>query len=397
MKLARRVRDLSGEGAFDLLARVQKLEAQGRDIVSFAIGEPDFDTEKHVKEAAVAAIRGGLTHYTPTAGTARFREAVVRFLKRERGLDIDASRVVVTPGVKPVLFCAILSCVDQGDEVIVPSPGFPAYESLIRYAGGIPVALPLREERDFVVDPDELESLVTERTSMIIVNSPHNPTGSVLPRETLERLAAVAEKNDLWVVSDEVYSSMVYEGDFVSALSIPALAERAIIVDGFSKTFAMTGWRLGYGVMPESLVASFSMLLTNSVSCTAAFTQEAGIAALEGSQEGVAAMTASYRRRRDLLVAGLNALPGVSCRTPRGAFYAFANVTGACAALGLASARELQGRLLEEAGVAVLARSCFGRPCPGEAGQYVRFCYATSEGRIGEGLERLRTFFASAS
>lgn len=397
MKTAKRASHLSGEGAFEVLARVQALEAQGRDIVSFAIGEPDFDTESHVTEAAVSALRGGATHYTPTAGTVPFRQAVSRFLGRERAVDVDASRIVVTPGVKPVLFCAILSCVDEGDEVIVPSPGFPAYESLVRYSGATPRPLPLREERDFVVDPAELESLVTPRTSMIILNSPHNPTGSVLPRPTLERIGEIAARHDLWVVSDEVYASMVYEGAFTSALSVPSLADRTIVVDGFSKTFAMTGWRLGFGVMPEPLVPLFTTLLTNSVSCTAAFTQEAGIAALDGPQGGVKAMTDSYRRRRDLLVDGLNALPGLSCRLPKGAFYVFANVTGACRSLGLASAGELQRRLLDEAGVAVLARNCFGVPFEGEEGHFVRFCYATSEAQIVEGLARMRAFFAQAS
>ncbi|MBL3592141.1 MAG: pyridoxal phosphate-dependent aminotransferase [Synergistaceae bacterium] len=397
MKIADRSRKLSGEGAFEVLARVQALEAQGRRIVSFAIGEPDFDTEDHVKEAGIRAIRDGVTHYTPTGGTVAFREAVARFLRRERGVTVEASQIVVTPGVKPVLFCAILSCVDAGQEVIVPSPGFPAYESLVHYAGATPVLLPLREERDFVVDPDELESLVTDRTAMILLNSPHNPTGSVIPRQTLERIGAIAKKHDLWVLSDEVYASMVYEGDFVSALAVENLADRTVIVDGFSKTFAMTGWRLGFGVMPSCLVEPFTTLLTNSVSCTAAFTQVAGIAALDGPQEGVAAMTASYRRRRDLLAEGLNALPGLTCRPSRGAFYLFANVTEACRRLKLPSAEALQKRLLDEAGVAVLARNCFGTPYEGERGEFIRFCYATSEAEIGEGLKRLKDFFASAS
>lgn len=389
MRIAERVNKLAGEGAFDVLTRVRALEAQGRSIVSFAIGEPDFDTEDRVKEAAVRALRGGATHYTPSEGSRDFRESVARHVSRTRGIEVDPEEVVCTPGVKPILFYAIMTCVEAGDEVILPSPGFPAYESLVAYAGGTVVRLPLREELDFAFDPLELERLVTPRTKMIIINSPQNPTGGVLGREELNAVARISAERDIWVLTDEVYSSMVYDGEYASYLSVPGAKDRAILVDGFSKTWAMTGWRLGFSVMNRKLAPHFTRLLTNNVSCTAAFSQAAGIEALEGPQDYVQEMTGSYRRRRDLLVQGLQALPGFSCREPKGAFYVYANVTDLCREKGLSGAEELQAKLLEEAGVAVLARSCFGQRFEGEREEYLRFCYATSDDQIREGLDRL--------
>lgn len=392
MRIARRVNQLAGEGAFEVLSRVRALEAQGRSIVSFAIGEPDFDTEGRVKEAAVQALRRGATHYTPSEGSRDFRESVARHVSRTRGIEVAPEEVVCTPGVKPILFYAIMTCVDAGDEVILPSPGFPAYESLVAYAGGVPVRLPLREELGFAFDPEELERLVTPKTKMIILNSPQNPTGGVLGRQELEAVARISEEHDIWVLTDEVYSSMVYDGEYESYLSVPGAKDRAILVDGFSKTWAMTGWRLGFSVMNRELAPHFTRLLTNNVSCTAAFVQEGGIEALEGPQDYVHQMTGSYRQRRDLLVEGLGGIPGFRCQMPKGAFYVYANVSELCREMGISGAEELQTRLLDEAGVAVLARTCFGQRYEGESDEYVRFCYATSDDQIREGLERIRKF-----
>lgn len=389
MQIAKRSGRLLGEAAFDVLARVKEEEGKGRDIVSFAIGEPDFDTPQRVKDAAIRALQEGATHYTPSPGTAAFRQAVAKKVSAQAGVAITPQQVLAFPGVKPVLFCSLMSIIDEGDEVVMPTPGFPAYGSLIRYAGGTPVPLPLREDRGFGFDARELRRLVGPKTSAIIINSPHNPTGGVLTDEQLQTVADLAEEHDLWVVSDEVYRAFVYDGGHTSFLSLPGMRERTILVDGFSKTYAMTGWRLGYGVMPDELVPRVSLLVTNSVSCTSAFTQAAGVAALDECDDDVAAMVEEYRVRRDLIVEGLNGLPGVRCPEPPGAFYAFANVTELCARLGLDGAEALQDYLLEHAGVAVLARSCFGDRFPGERDEYLRFCYATDRARIGEGIDRL--------
>ncbi len=390
MRLADRRERLMGEGAFDVLAKVKELEAQGKNIISFAIGEPDFDTPAHIKEAAMEALRRGETHYSPSAGIKQLRESVARYIEKSRGVPVRPEEVVVCPGAKPALFCGVFCCVNEGDEVIYPSPCFPAYESLVRYVGAVPVPLPLKEERVFSFDPRELEALITPKTKMIIINTPQNPTGGVLPSSDLDLIAELAVKHDLWVLADEIYCAIIFDAAFDSILSRPGMKERTILVDGFSKTYAMTGWRLGYAVVREELVAHFSKLLTNSVSCTATFTQWAGVAALEGPQDCVEEMVASYKRRRDMLVDGLNEIPGFKCLKPQGAFYAFANVTGACRNLGLKGAEELQDYLLNEAGVAVLARTCFGNRVPGEIEEYVRFCFATSENAIKEGLSRIR-------
>ncbi|HPQ36529.1 MAG TPA: pyridoxal phosphate-dependent aminotransferase [Synergistaceae bacterium] len=392
MKIATRVEQLAGEGAFEVLSRVEALQAQGKHIISFAIGEPDFDTEDRIKEAACQALRQGATHYTPSAGTRRFREAAARYISRTRKVEVSPDCVIAAPGVKPLLFYSILTCVDEGDEVLLPSPGFPTYESLVRYAGGVPVRLPLREELDFSFSPREMEELVSPKTKMIILNSPHNPTGGVLEREALEAAARISRERDIWVLSDEVYSAMVYEGEYQSYFSLEDVRDRTILVEGFSKTWAMTGWRLGLAVVPQKLVSPFSRLIINSVSCTAAFTQEAGIAALEGPRDYVEHMMKSYEKRRRLLTEGLQAIPGIRCSLPKGAFYVYANVTELCERKNCATAEALQHKLLEEAGVAVLSRSCFGAPYPGEKEQYLRFCYATSEENLREGLRRIREF-----
>ncbi|HPJ25470.1 MAG TPA: pyridoxal phosphate-dependent aminotransferase [Synergistaceae bacterium] len=392
MKIATRVEQLAGEGAFEVLSRVEALQAQGKHIISFAIGEPDFDTEDRIKEAACQALRQGATHYTPSAGTRRFREAAARYISRTRKVEVSPDCVIAAPGVKPLLFYSILTCVDEGDEVLLPSPGFPTYESLVRYAGGVPVRLPLREELDFSFSPREMEELVSPKTKMIILNSPHNPTGGVLEREALEAAARISRERDIWVLSDEVYSAMVYEGEYQSYFSLEDVRDRTILVEGFSKTWAMTGWRLGLAVVPQKLVSPFSRLIINSVSCTAAFTQEAGIAALEGPRDYVEHMMKSYEKRRRLLTEGLQAIPGIRCSLPKGAFYVYANVTELCEKKNCPHAEALQHKLLEEAGVAVLGRSCFGAPYPGEKEEYLRFCYATSEENLREGLRRIREF-----
>nr|MBO2476544.1 aspartate aminotransferase [Bacillota bacterium] len=385
---------LGTETAFSVLAEVKRLEAQGRSVVNFAIGEPDFDTPEHIKQAGIDALQRNETHYSPSAGIMPLRSAIARHVGETRGIDARPEHVVVTPGAKPIIFYSILALVEPGDEVIYPNPGFPIYESVIRFAGGRPVPAPLLETKGFRLDVDAVARLVTDRTRMIIINSPHNPTGSVLTRADLEALAELARRHDLWVLSDEIYSRIVFDGEFVSIASLPGMQERTIILDGFSKIYAMTGWRLGYGVMPEFLAEAVARLVTNCESCTATFTQYAGIAALTGPQQPSLAMVDEFRARRDMIVAGLNAIPGVTCHLPGGAFYVFPNVTGLCRRLGLPDAKALQERLLQDAGVAVLARSAFGAPLEDEREQYVRFSYATSRENIAEGLRRMQAFAA---
>ncbi|MFS8534617.1 MAG: pyridoxal phosphate-dependent aminotransferase [Limnochordales bacterium] len=393
-RLAARMGQLGTETAFSVLAEVKRLEAQGRSVVNFAIGEPDFDTPEHIKQAGIDALQRNETHYSPSAGIMPLRSAIARHVGETRGIDARPEHVVVTPGAKPIIFYSILALVEPGDEVIYPNPGFPIYESVIRFAGGRPVPAPLLETKGFRLDVDAVARLVTDRTRMIIINSPHNPTGSVLTRADLEALAELARRHDLWVLSDEIYSRIVFDGEFVSIASLPGMQERTIILDGFSKIYAMTGWRLGYGVMPEFLAEAVARLVTNCESCTATFTQYAGIAALTGPQQPSLAMVDEFRARRDMIVAGLNAIPGVTCHLPGGAFYVFPNVTGLCRRLGLPDAKALQERLLQDAGVAVLARSAFGAPLEDEREQYVRFSYATSRENIAEGLRRMQAFAA---
>ncbi|MFN3928549.1 MAG: pyridoxal phosphate-dependent aminotransferase, partial [Thermoflexus sp.] len=369
MRLAQRMSRLGTETAFEVLARAKALEAQGKEIIHLEIGEPDFDTPAHIKAAAVRALDEGYTHYTPAAGIPALREAIADYIRRTRGIPVGPENVVVVPGGKPIMFFAILALVEEGDEVIYPNPGFPIYESMIRFVGGHPVPLRLRMDNEFRVDVEELARLITPRTRMLILNSPANPTGGVLTREDLAAIAELCLKHDLVVLSDEIYSRIIYEGEHVSIASFPGMLERTIILDGFSKTYAMTGWRLGYGVMPEPLAEALTRLMINSNSCTAAFTQIAGITALTGPQDDVDRMVAAFRERREVIVEGLNRIPGFRCLKPKGAFYAFPNIEGT----GWPS-RELAAYLLEEAGVAVLSGTAFGEYGEG----FLRLSFANS-------------------
>lgn len=380
MRLAERMSRLGTETAFEVLARAKALEAHGREIIHLEIGEPDFDTPAHIKAAAVRALEEGWTHYTPAAGIPALREAIADYIRRTRGIPVGPEHVVVVPGGKPIMFFAILALVEEGDEVIYPNPGFPIYESMIRFVGARPVPLRLRMENEFRVDVEELARLITPRTRMLILNSPANPTGGVLTREDLEAIAELCLKHDLVVLSDEIYSRILYEGEHISIASFPGMLERTIILDGFSKTYAMTGWRLGYGVMPEPLAEAVTRLMINSNSCTAAFTQIAGIAALTGPQDDVDRMVAAFRERREVMVEGLNRIPGFRCLKPKGAFYAFPNIEGT----GMSS-RELAHYLLEEAGVAVLSGTAFGEYGEG----FLRLSFANSIENIQKALERI--------
>jgi aspartate/methionine/tyrosine aminotransferase len=379
--LADSLERLGTETAFSVLARARELERQGRDVIHLEIGEPDFDTPLHIREAAAAALHAGETHYCPSAGIPEFREEAARYLAGTRGIAIDPANVLVGTGAKPFLFFTILATCNPGDEVVYPDPGFPIYESAIRWAGATPV--PLLEERDFAFDLADLESRLGPRTKLVILNSPQNPTGGALSPEETEQAATLLAESTAWVLSDEVYSQMVYDGDFASVASHPGLLERTVVLDGLSKTYAMTGWRCGFAAVPEPLVDPLVRFFVNSTSCVPPFVQLAGVAALSGPQDEPRAMVEEFRARRELVVSGLNALPGVACRTPRGAFYAFPNVSGVPL-----DTEELADRLLAEAGVAVLAGSAFG-----EYGRdNLRISYANSRENLALALERLRGF-----
>jgi aspartate aminotransferase len=378
MKLAERMGRLGTESAFEVLAQARGLEAEGRKIIHLEIGEPDFDTPPHVVEAAERALRDGLTHYCPAPGIPELREAVSAFFERTRGVDYPADRIVVTPGAKPILFFTILALCEEGDEVVFPDPGFPMYESIAAFAGARPVPVPLREENSFRVDPDELGSVITDRTRLVILNSPHNPCGSALRRSDLEAIAGALEGRDAFILSDEMYWAIRYEGAHESIAEIEGMRDRTILLDGCSKTFAMTGWRLGFAALPEPLVEPVTRLVINSVSCTAAFTQHAAVAALTGPWEPVEEMVREFRTRRDVIVEGLNAIEGLSCLEPAGAFYVFPNAS----ALG-GSTKDLVGYLLQEAGVAGLWGTAFG---PNGEG-FLRFSYANSVENIRAALE----------
>jgi aspartate aminotransferase len=384
MNLAPRMSRLGTESAFEVLARAKALERQGHSIIHLEIGEPDFDTPAHIKEAAKQALDAGWTHYGPAAGLPELREAIAKHVGETRGVPIAPEEVVITPGAKPIMFFTILALVAPGDEVIYPNPGFPIYESVINFVGGVPVPIPLREETGFGFDLGLFERKVSTRTRLIIVNSPQNPTGGVLDRGQLERIGAIAAGRRIPVLADEIYRQFLYEGEFVSILGLPGMRDLTILLDGFSKSYAMTGWRLGYGVMPVPLAEQVSRLMVNSASCTASFVQMAGIAALQGDQAPVARMVAEFKRRRDLIVAGLNGLPGVRCARPRGAFYVFPNITGTGR-----PASEVAERLLSEAGVATLAGTAFGQYGEG----YLRLSYANSEANLRAALERMRPVF----
>ena len=371
---------LGTETAFEVLARARALEAKGRDIVHLEIGEPDFDTPPAIVAAGVAALERGETHYTPSAGVIELREAIARYVQR-RGVRVDPGQVIVTPGAKPIMFYTLLALLEKGDEAIYPDPGFPIYSSMIDFAGARGVPLALREENEFQPDLDELRKLVSSRTKVLILNSPNNPTGGVLSRVAIREIAAIARERDLWVLADEIYGELVYNGEHRSIAAEDGMAERTILLDGFSKTFAMTGWRLGYGVFPRALVEPVAKLVTNSVSCTATFVQRAGTVALTSRPPEVDRMIAEFRRRRDAVVKGLNAVPGITCRTPQGAFYVFPNVRG----LGLQSSADVADRLLNEAGVATLAGTCFGAAGEG----YLRLSYANSLANLDKAVSRI--------
>lgn len=388
---AERMSLLGNETAFEVLAQVKKLEAEGKSVISFCIGEPDFDTPKNIRKAAKKALDEGYTHYGPSAGLPDFRKACAEYLNKTRkNVTYAPDEIVVTPGAKPIIFFGILATVNPGDEVIYPNPGFPIYESMINFAGGKPIPTPLLEEKDFVFDVEMLKGLVTDKTKMIILNSPHNPCGGIIPKKDLEEVAKLAVKHDLWVMSDEVYSRILYEGEFESITQFPGMKERTILIEGHSKTYAMTGWRLGYGAMEKGLAAKVSQLMTNSNSCTATFTQIAGKEAYDGPQNATERMVRKFKKRRNLIVKLLNGIEGVKCLKPKGAFYAFPNVTGACKNMGFKDSKELQNHLLYNAGVAVLARTCFGRKNDTEPEEYIRLSYATSEENIKEGLRRMK-------
>ncbi len=388
MRIAARMDTIGTESAFEVSARARALEATGRSIIHLQIGEPDFDTPANVRAAAKAALDAGDTHYPPFAGLPALREAIAVDATARKQFPVEPSQVFVTVGGKGVMLYAILGLVDAGDEVLVPDPGYPIYESLTRFVGATPVPVPIRMANDFRLDVDELASLVTPRTRVLVINSPANPTGGVLTRTDLERIAELAIRNDLWVLADEIYGRIVYDGmDHVSIASLPGMAERTIVLDGFSKTFAMTGWRMGYAIVPPSLARTFGQLIINTISGVAPFAQAGAIEALVGPQDDVEAMVVEFKARRDLIVDGLNAIPGIECRRPAGAFYVFPSV----AATGFSGAT-LAERLLQEAGVCVLSGSAFG----GYANEHIRISYANSRDNLIEALRRTRVFLAEA-
>lgn len=378
--LAPRMSRLGTETAFEVLSKARALERQGKSIIHLEIGEPDFDTPSNIVEAAATALHTHWTHYGPSAGLPELRQTIADYVNRTRNVDVSADEVVVVPGGKPIIFYTMLALIDHGDEVIYPNPGFPIYESMINYVGGTAVPIPLREERDFAVDPAELESLITDRTRLIILNSPQNPTGGILPRKDIERIAHAIGDRNILVLSDEIYSRLQFEGEPFSIMSLPWMQDRTILLDGFSKTYAMTGWRMGYGVMRADLAAHFTRLMTNSNSCTASFTQRAGIEAITGDQSPVDLMRTEFERRSKFFVEGLNRIPGFSCRMPKGAFYVFPNIekTGW-------KSKALADTLLDRAGVAALSGTAFGRFGEG----YLRFSVANSMAQLEQALQRI--------
>jgi aspartate aminotransferase len=382
MGYATRTHHLAPEGAYQVLAKAGKLEAAGKEIIHFEIGQPDYDTFSNVSMAGIKAITEGKTRYTDPAGILPLREAIAEDAGRRRGIKIHPEEVIVSPGGKPNLFFPTLALVEPGDEVIYPNPGFPTYEAMIGVAGGVPKPVPLLESNSFSFDLEAFDKLISKRTKLIILNSPSNPTGGVIPQKDIIHIAEQAKKHDCWIMSDEIYARLAYDGLQVSSIaSLPGMMERTIIVDGFSKTYAMTGWRLGYGIMPKQLAERVGLLLTHSLGSTAHFSQFAGIEALVGPQDMVEQMVAEYQRRRDVIVAGLNAIPGITCQKPQGAFYVFPNIkdTGK-------TSNELADLILEKAGVSLLPGSCFGDYGEG----YLRLSYATSIPTIEKGLARIK-------
>jgi aspartate aminotransferase len=383
LRLAKRMGRLGMETAFEVLAKARALEAQGKDVVHLEIGEPDFDSPANVIDAGVKAMRGGWTHYTPSAGLPALREAIAADVTKSRGVKVTPEEVVIVPGGKPTIYFTFTALVEEGDEVIYPNPGFPIYESLINFTGAKAVPIQLREEKDFRLDPNELADLITDRTKLIVINSPHNPTGSVMTEQDVRDVAAAIGDRDIMVLSDEIYSRLIFEGSHFSLMSLDGWRDRVIMLDGFSKTYAMTGWRLGYGVMRKDLAIHFGRLMTNVNSCSAGFTQVAGIEAVNGEQTSVEHMRDQFHKRRDKFIAGLNKIPGFSCRLPHGAFYAFPNITKT----GWTS-KKLADVLLEDAGVACLAGTAFGAFGEG----YLRFSIANSMENLDKALDKINTW-----
>ncbi len=380
LRLAERMSRLGTETAFEILNKARALERQGKEIIHLEIGEPDFDTPKNIIEAGVQALHKGWTHYGPSAGLPDLRQAIAEYVSRSRGVEVASDEVVVVPGGKPIIFFSILTLADVGDEVIYPNPGFPIYESMIQYVGARAVPIRLQEEKDFGLDVDELASLINDRTKLIILNSPQNPTGGVLSKQDIRDIAEAIGDRNIMVLSDEIYSRLIFEGEHYSIMSVPGFKHRTILLDGFSKTYAMTGWRMGYGVMRADLAAHVTRLMTNSNSCTASFTQMAGIEAIRGDQSSVDGMRAEFHRRRDAFVAGLNRIKGFSCRMPKGAFYVFPNITKTHW-----KSKKLADALLEDAGVACLSGTAFGDFGEG----YLRFSVANSLENLNQALQRL--------
>ena len=378
---AKRMETLGTETAFEVLAKARALEKQGKDVVHLEIGEPDFDTPKNIKEAAVKALNAGYTHYNPSAGIPELRETIAQYISKTRGIKAEADEVVVTPGAKPIMFFSILALVNPGEEVLYPNPGFPIYESVANLVGAKAVPIPLKEENDFRMDQEYVKGKITKKTKLIILNSPENPTGGVLTRDDLKVIAdSIANRDDVFVLSDEIYSRIVYEGNHESIASLPGMKEKTILLDGFSKTYAMTGWRLGYGVMRKDLAQKVAQLQTNSNSCTCTFTQMAGVEALKGPQTEPERMDAEFKKRREVIVSGLNSIKGITCKKPHGAFYVFPNITKT----GMDS-RKLADHLLYNAGVAVLTGTSFGKYGEG----YLRLSFANSVENIKKALDRI--------
>ncbi len=378
---AERMKSLGTETAFEVLAKARALEKQGKDIVHLEIGEPDFDTPRNIKDAATKALNEGYTHYVPSAGIPELRQAIADYISKTRNLKVTPEEVVVTPGGKPIMFYTVLALVNPGDEVLYPNPGFPIYESLINFVGAKPVPIPLEEKNDFSLDREYVKKMITKKTKLIILNSPENPTGGVLSREDLKVVAdSISGRNDVFVLSDEIYSRIIYEGKHESITAFPGMKDKTILLDGFSKTYAMTGWRLGYGVMHKDLALKVAQLMTNSNSCTSAFTQMAGVEALTGPQNEAERMVSEFKKRREVIVDGLNKVKGITCKKPRGAFYVFPNIEGT----GM-DCRKLGEHLLNNAGVAVLPGTSFGKYGEG----HLRLSFANSVENIKKALERI--------
>ncbi len=386
MQYNERLMHMESEGAFVVLAKAKQMEAEGKHVIHLQIGEPDFDTPKNISEAAIKAIHDGQTHYAPSGGIMEARKVVAEYVSKTRNINVGPEHCIILPGAKPVIFCSMIALINPGDEVIVPNPGYPPYRSLSTFFGAKPVPIRLREENDFRFLIKDLEVAVTPRSRMIILNSPQNPTGGILTQYDLEAVYAIAKKHDLWILSDEIYSRIIYDVDFQSVGSVPGAMERTIILDGMSKTYAMTGWRLGFGVMPKKLAEYMFTLAINNFSSTATFSQYALIEALKGPQSDIDKMVAEFHRRRDVIVDGLNQIEGITCKRPHGAFYVFPNITGT----GLTS-KEFEEMMLEEVGVACLAGTAFGEYGEG----YIRFSYANSVENIREGLARIKRQLAA--